>query len=430
MHFQTRNSIQSLFRRASLALIPVLVITAVLFTTVYARSGPPIVYGVLFYSPSCPHCHEVINTHWPGIEAEFGDQLRVLFVDVTGRQGGQLMLTAIRELNIDSNAVPMLIIGSEVMVGSRDIPERAPAIIREGLAAGGIGIPNVSGLPELFERVFAEAAQSSETESVQSKPLAEMSLTERLAADPVANGMAVFVLLILVASLGGALYAGWRLLVQKDETLLQWISGQPGWLLSVIIAVTGVGASITLIAEQSSQPFVTPLAAVVLVALLAALVSLLVSPRAVMKLPNWMLPVVTIAGIGVAAYLAHIEVSQAEAYCGLVGNCNVVQQSLYARLFGVLPIGILGIVGYLAILLIWLVKQFGSQHLAATSQAGLLVMSLFGVAFSIYLTFLEPFIIGATCIWCLTSAIIMVLVMWLVVNDGWQALYKRSTAKA
>jgi uncharacterized membrane protein len=38
--------------------------------------------------------------------------------------------------------------------------------------------------------------------------------------------------------------------------------------------------------------------------------------------------------------------------------------------------------------------------------------ALVGVLFSIYLTYLEPFVIGATCAWCLTSAISMTLILW------------------
>ena len=38
-------------------------------------------------------------------------------------------------------------------------------------------------------------------------------------------------------------------------------------------------------------------------------------------------------------------------------------------------------------------------------------MILFGMSFSIYLTFLEPFVIGATCMWCLSSAVIMLLLL-------------------
>ena len=39
-------------------------------------------------------------------------------------------------------------------------------------------------------------------------------------------------------------------------------------------------------------------------------------------------------------------------------------------------------------------------------------MAWFGVLFSIYLTFLEPFVIGASCAWCLSSAIVMTLILW------------------
>jgi uncharacterized membrane protein len=39
----------------------------------------------------------------------------------------------------------------------------------------------------------------------------------------------------------------------------------------------------------------------------------------------------------------------------------------------------------------------------------LFAMTGLGTLFSIYLTFLEPFVIGATCMWCLSSATIMTL---------------------
>jgi uncharacterized membrane protein len=38
--------------------------------------------------------------------------------------------------------------------------------------------------------------------------------------------------------------------------------------------------------------------------------------------------------------------------------------------------------------------------------------AFFGTLFSVYLTFLEPFVIGATCAWCLSSAVIMALLLW------------------
>ncbi len=49
-------------------------------------------------------------------------------------------------------------------------------------------------------------------------------------------------------------------------------------------------------------------------------------------------------------------------------------------------------------------------------------MALFGLAFSTYLTFLEPFVIGATCAWCLTSAVCMLGVALASAGSGWTSL--------
>jgi uncharacterized membrane protein len=122
---------------------------------------------------------------------------------------------------------------------------------------------------------------------------------------------------------------------------------------------------------------------------------------------DWLTPVLGLAGLSVAAYLAHVEVREIEAVCGPVGDCNTVQQSEYARLFGVLPIGVLGLLGFAAILAAWGVRRWGPRPLSSWAAIALLAMTGFGTLFSIYLTFLEPFVIGATCMWCLSSAVIM-----------------------
>ena len=72
---------------------------------------------------------------------------------------------------------------------------------------------------------------------------------------------------------------------------------------------------------------------------------------------------------------------------------------------GLLHIGVLGLVGYVLILLTWVVGRLSTQRLSVYANLALLGLTAFGVLFSIYLTFLEPFVIGATCAWCLTSAI-------------------------
>jgi len=53
---------------------------------------------------------------------------------------------------------------------------------------------------------------------------------------------------------------------------------------------------------------------------------------------------------------------------------------------------------------------------AALAGWALVGLTLIGTLFSMYLTFLEPFVIGATCAWCLTSAVILTLLMLLSVR--------------
>jgi uncharacterized membrane protein/glutaredoxin len=127
---------------------------------------------------------------------------------------------------------------------------------------------------------------------------------------------------------------------------------------------------------------------------------------------DWLIPVIIVIGIGVAGYLSYVETQSVSAMCGPVGDCNAVQSSRYAKLFDVLPVGVLGLLGYLGMLAAWLARKYlpKLEKLAAT---GFLGMAFLAVAFSLYLTYLEPFVIRAVCIWCLTSAVLVTLLLLL-----------------
>ena len=118
---------------------------------------------------------------------------------------------------------------------------------------------------------------------------------------------------------------------------------------------------------------------------------------------DWLIPAIIIFGIGVASYLSYVETQQVAAVCGPVGDCNAVQTSPYATLFGFLPVGVLGLLGYLGLLAAWLARKLLPRFEKSASLA-FLGMSIFAVIFSLYLTYLEPFVIHAVCIWCITSA--------------------------
>lgn len=162
-------------------------------------------------------------------------------------------------------------------------------------------------------------------------------------------------------------------------------------------------------------------------ALLYALVAavLAVAGREAPVLPGGsgiLIPALAILGLGVALYLTFVETQDVAAVCGPVGDCNAVQTSQFAKLFGFLPVGLLGAIGYVGILAAWALARRSegiSGRLAAVAMFG---MALFGVLFSIYLTYLELYIIRAVCMWCLTSAVIMSLVLALSVGPALEAL--------
>jgi hypothetical protein len=73
-------------KRATLA-----VVAALLWVTMAAlpaRSDDSSVRAVLFYSPTCPHCHQVMTEDLPPIMDRFGGRLQVLLVDVSVPAGG------------------------------------------------------------------------------------------------------------------------------------------------------------------------------------------------------------------------------------------------------------------------------------------------------------------------------------------------------
>lgn len=369
------------------------------------RAQQPVVYGVFFYSPACPHCHEVMDNHWPGIQAEFGDQLQVRFVDVTTPEGSALMRSALTTLNIRSNAVPMLIMGSEVLVGSVDIPQYAPVIIRSGLTRGGIGQPLIPGIAAWFQTPQDSATTAGPTRNLFDDP---------------ANTIAVGVLVGLVISLGLIAAAFWLDIRRHNRRLLALISGPLGRWVQFIVALSGIGLTASLVLGSAENGLITLLASgLALIFLLLAAVRL--KTPATQPLPQWLVPLIAVAGLLVAGYLAYVEITLAEAACGAIGECNIVQQSVYARILGI-PIGVLGIVGYATILILWL---SGRPEQLPWSNALLFAIAGLGVLFSTYLTFLEPFVIGASCVWCLTSAVLMALLLWMMLPSAREFIQQR-----
>lgn len=113
--------------------------------------------------------------------------------------------------------------------------------------------------------------------------------------------------------------------------------------------------------------------------------------------------VLSLIGIGVAGYLTYVHYEGLKVLCLSSGGCETVQASKYAKLDGV-PVALLGLIGYIGIVGSLLVRG----ELGRVAGFGI---ALIGFGFSMYLTYRELFTIKAICQWCVSSAVLMTLLV-------------------
>ena len=123
------------------------------------------------------------------------------------------------------------------------------------------------------------------------------------------------------------------------------------------------------------------------------------------------------AGIVIATYLTYVKLFGIKPYCAGVGNCEAVQTSPYAVLLGV-PVAIWGLLGYLTLLALFLVKRYDWRNLGWVARQVFFLVTVVGVLYSAYLTYLELFVIHEICPWCVASAIVMVALFVLAIVDA------------
>jgi len=118
--------------------------------------------------------------------------------------------------------------------------------------------------------------------------------------------------------------------------------------------------------------------------------------------------VVAVIGLGIAAYLTVVHYAGDAPVCAIAHGCATVQKSDYAMLAGV-PVALLGALGYIAILAA-LIRDDENARTAAV------FLSLVGLGFSGWLTYVEIVKLDAICIWCVGSAICMTILTALTVS--------------
>ena len=135
---------------------------------------------------------------------------------------------------------------------------------------------------------------------------------------------------------------------------------------------------------------------------------------------RYLVALLAIAGIIVSSLALHVHYSTETQPCSIneKWDCGIVNHSPYAEIRGV-PVATIGIAGYLLIGVLALMRR----------RAFLLLASLAGMAFALYLTNIEANVLGVWCLYCVISqaviaAITLLAIGWVV----WHPLERGTTA--
>ncbi len=127
--------------------------------------------------------------------------------------------------------------------------------------------------------------------------------------------------------------------------------------------------------------------------------------------------VLALVGLLVASYLWLYKIGVIGVLqCG-TGACEAVQTSRYADLFGV-PVAFVGVAGYAVLFVVGLT---GLQPPLATDRriaVALAALSTVGLVFTLYLTYIELFVLHAMCRWCVVSAALITAIWALSIRSA------------
>lgn len=132
------------------------------------------------------------------------------------------------------------------------------------------------------------------------------------------------------------------------------------------------------------------------------------------NLSNRLIFVFSLLGLSVSVFLFYEYNLAGSVICPVGRGCDIVRASPYSSFLGI-SIPILGILFYLVMaMLAVLHPQKIFNNLLFELK---LIVSVIGVGFGVYLTFLELFVIKAICFWCALSFIISILVLLSVIIE-------------
>jgi uncharacterized membrane protein len=109
------------------------------------------------------------------------------------------------------------------------------------------------------------------------------------------------------------------------------------------------------------------------------------------------------AGFVLAGYISLKKLRQQPLVCPLNGECDAVTTSKYARFLGI-PVERIGVAYYLLIVLVYGLRVIAPAVISDTVMFLATALTIGAFIFSVYLVFIQAFVLRKWCTWCLYSA--------------------------
>jgi uncharacterized membrane protein len=135
--------------------------------------------------------------------------------------------------------------------------------------------------------------------------------------------------------------------------------------------------------------------------------------------------VLSLLGLAIATYLTINYARHQSPYCAGSDGCGIVQASEYVTIIaGLLDIPTLGVIGCIVLLVLTMLRGRTNGQIQFYLPLFTYGAALIGFLYSLYLTYLEAFVIHAWCYWCVASAIVMTVIFGLSIIDLRQAWFE------
>ncbi|MBF0225764.1 MAG: hypothetical protein HQK76_09945 [Desulfobacterales bacterium] len=306
------------------------------------------VYSVLFFRPDCPHCHKVVKELLEPISNQYRGRALIITVNISTENGKILFDETIKQYNVPAprQGVPMLVVGDITFVGEQEIMSVFPSVLAIFMNMGGIRFPYIPGLQEAIDLRNTKQTNTTSSDIVS---VTEQTMFELVKSRILKNPLGNSIAMII--------FFGMIFVLIKSLIAIRYVSFDKNY-----------------------------------------------------RWKFWVIPLLALIGMCVSGYLSWFKSYETDVICKIVGDCGLVQNSKYAKIFGI-HVGIIGFAGYIAVIFVWLLMFLRSFELLGSLI--LFGMVFIGTVFSAYLTFIEPFVLGTVCFWCLISASMITIILWL-----------------